>query len=346
MSIQHKAMARLAAIVLLACIALPQGLAAQGNPAAIFHTSMGQFQVELYPAKAPGTVENFINYANNGFYNGTIFHRVIGTFMIQGGGFTPDMQKKATAEPIRNEAKNGLSNDAAPLPWPVPTTPTRPPPSSSSTCRTTATSIMSARTTPVNGAPEVVAPEPQTAQPVTPLAPTEPVVLDEKAIPGEQIVVEAMPPNDIDDRPEISPVPDQSAETTPLPTLSRAQLLDAITRMEWDRSPAQTHQDSGQPPELARSTSSATLEALYRPLIAMQANEFDGMTAPSSVEVVDRWLEPGGAHRVVFRSPDGNTYCGRQEAVDDFRPWLEMPMMVHRCGGGGKRSGKQGWRNN
>ncbi len=195
-------------------------------------------------------------------------------------------------------------------------------------------------------APEVVAPEPQTAQPVTPLAPTEPVVLDEKAIPGEQIVVEAMPPNDIDDRPEISPVPDQSAETTPLPTLSRAQLLDAITRMEWDRSPAQTDQDSGQPPELARSTSSATLEALYRPLIAMQANEFDGMTAPSSVEVVDRWLEPGGAHRVVFRSPDGNTYCGRQEAVDDFRPWLQMPMMVHRCGGGGKRSGKQGWRNN
>lgn len=110
MTIQHKAMTRLAAIVLLACIALPQGLAAQGNPAAIFHTSMGQFQVELYPAKAPGTVENFINYANNGFYNGTIFHRVISTFMIQGGGFTPDMQKKATAEPVRNEAKNGLSN--------------------------------------------------------------------------------------------------------------------------------------------------------------------------------------------------------------------------------------------
>lgn len=110
MSIQHRAMARLAAIVLLACIALPQGLAAQDNPTATFHTSMGKFQVELYPAKAPGTVENFISYANNGYYNGTIFHRVIDTFMIQGGGFTPDMQKKATGEPIRNEANNGLSN--------------------------------------------------------------------------------------------------------------------------------------------------------------------------------------------------------------------------------------------
>ncbi len=110
MSIHQRAMARLATIVLLACIALPQGLAAQGNPAAIIHTSMGDIQLELYPAQAPGSVENFINYANSGFYDGTIFHRVISHFMIQGGGFTPDMQKKATAEPIRNEANNGLSN--------------------------------------------------------------------------------------------------------------------------------------------------------------------------------------------------------------------------------------------
>jgi cyclophilin family peptidyl-prolyl cis-trans isomerase len=71
---------------------------------------MGDIQLELYAEKAPVSVENFINYARNGFYDGTIFHRVIGSFMIQGGGFTPDMQKKATGEPILNEAGNGLSN--------------------------------------------------------------------------------------------------------------------------------------------------------------------------------------------------------------------------------------------
>jgi hypothetical protein len=77
-------------------------LLAQDNPSAVIRTSMGEIQVELYADKAPLSVENFINYANSGFYNGTIFHRVIGHFMIQGGGFTPDMQKKATGEPIQN----------------------------------------------------------------------------------------------------------------------------------------------------------------------------------------------------------------------------------------------------
>lgn len=85
-------------------------LPAQDNPSAVIRTSMGEIQVELYADKAPLSVENFINYANSGFYNGTIFHRVIGHFMIQGGGFTPDMQKKATGEPIQNEAANGLQN--------------------------------------------------------------------------------------------------------------------------------------------------------------------------------------------------------------------------------------------
>jgi cyclophilin family peptidyl-prolyl cis-trans isomerase len=83
---------------------------AQGNPSAIIRTSMGEFKVELFADKAPVSVENFISYANSGFYDGTIFHRVIGHFMIQGGGFTPDMQKKPTGEPIQNEAANGLSN--------------------------------------------------------------------------------------------------------------------------------------------------------------------------------------------------------------------------------------------
>ena len=107
---QNGALARLAAFVLLACISFPHTLAAQGNPGAIIHTSMGDIQLELYRDKAPASVENFINYANSGFYDGTIFHRVISHFMIQGGGFTPDMQKKTSGEPIENEAGNGLSN--------------------------------------------------------------------------------------------------------------------------------------------------------------------------------------------------------------------------------------------
>ena len=107
---QNGALARLAAFVLLACISFPHTLAAQGNPGAIIHTSMGDIQVELYRDKAPVSVENFINYANSGFYDGTVFHRVISHFMIQGGGFTPDMQKKTSGEPIENEAGNGLSN--------------------------------------------------------------------------------------------------------------------------------------------------------------------------------------------------------------------------------------------
>jgi cyclophilin family peptidyl-prolyl cis-trans isomerase len=76
----------------------------------LMKTSMGDISLELYPDAAPRSVENFLNYANGGFYDGTIFHRVISHFMIQGGGFTPDMQKKPTGDPIQNEANNGLSN--------------------------------------------------------------------------------------------------------------------------------------------------------------------------------------------------------------------------------------------
>ena len=85
-------------------------LTAAGNPTAIIHTSMGDIKLELYADKAPVSVENFINYAKSGYYDGTIFHRVISHFMIQGGGFTPDMKKKSPGEAIFNEAGNGLSN--------------------------------------------------------------------------------------------------------------------------------------------------------------------------------------------------------------------------------------------
>ena len=74
-------------------------------------TSMGPIVLELDDAKAPVTVENFVKYVQAGHYNGTIFHRVIDGFMIQGGGFGPDMQQKPTQSPIKNEASNGLKND-------------------------------------------------------------------------------------------------------------------------------------------------------------------------------------------------------------------------------------------
>ena len=81
------------------------------NPVVVIKTSMGDMKIELYKKEAPGTVQNFLWYVDNGFYEGTIFHRVIDSFMIQGGGFTPAMKKKETNAPIENEANNGLSNE-------------------------------------------------------------------------------------------------------------------------------------------------------------------------------------------------------------------------------------------
>jgi peptidyl-prolyl cis-trans isomerase A (cyclophilin A) len=80
------------------------------NPVVVIETSMGDITVELYPDKAPKSVENFLEYVKSGYFKGTIFHRVIKGFMIQGGGFTLDMQRKQTHAPIPLEAQNGLSN--------------------------------------------------------------------------------------------------------------------------------------------------------------------------------------------------------------------------------------------
>lgn len=79
--------------------------------AVILTTNYGNITIELDAEKAPKTVENFLAYVNAGHYAGTIFHRVIDGFMIQGGGFEPGMKQKATREPIENEAKNGLKNE-------------------------------------------------------------------------------------------------------------------------------------------------------------------------------------------------------------------------------------------
>jgi peptidyl-prolyl cis-trans isomerase A (cyclophilin A) len=75
-----------------------------------FETSLGSFTIELFPKEAPVTVENFLRYVDDGFFDGTIFHRIVPSFVIQGGGLTADFRNKETRAPIQNEAKNGLKN--------------------------------------------------------------------------------------------------------------------------------------------------------------------------------------------------------------------------------------------
>jgi cyclophilin family peptidyl-prolyl cis-trans isomerase len=81
------------------------------NPQVLMKTNMGDFTIELYADKAPKTVENFLSYVNEGFYDGLVFHRIISNFMIQGGGFDKDLRRMPTHDPVQNEADNGLSNE-------------------------------------------------------------------------------------------------------------------------------------------------------------------------------------------------------------------------------------------
>jgi peptidyl-prolyl cis-trans isomerase A (cyclophilin A) len=99
----------LASLILIASCFASQ--AAIAGPKVEFKTNMGNFVVELDDVKAPKTTANFLNYVKSGFYNGTIFHRVIDGFMIQGGGFTPDLVQKSTDAPVVSEANNGLKNN-------------------------------------------------------------------------------------------------------------------------------------------------------------------------------------------------------------------------------------------
>ena len=87
-----------------------EGEKAIANPLIVIKTSEGTIKVELWADKAPGTVKNFLRYADEKFYDGTVFHRVIANFMIQGGGMTADLRRKATHDPIKNEAKADLKN--------------------------------------------------------------------------------------------------------------------------------------------------------------------------------------------------------------------------------------------
>jgi len=96
-------------ILLSVAAGAPGALAA--DPQVDLKTNLGTIRLELYPAKAPKSVENFLKYVKDGHFNGTVFHRAIDNFMIQGGGFDKDYQQKKTRDPIQNEAKNGLKND-------------------------------------------------------------------------------------------------------------------------------------------------------------------------------------------------------------------------------------------
>lgn len=106
---------RRAFIRLLAALSLSaaiHGAHAADAPQVTLKTSMGDIVLELNPQKAPKTVANFLKYVKSGHYNGTIFHRVIGNFMIQGGGFDTNMKQKPTQSTVENEANNGLKNEA------------------------------------------------------------------------------------------------------------------------------------------------------------------------------------------------------------------------------------------
>ncbi|MBI3547349.1 MAG: peptidylprolyl isomerase, partial [Gammaproteobacteria bacterium] len=101
------------ALVIFVCAAIHSPTFAKepmNNPQLRMTTNMGVIEFELDAKNAPMTTQNFIKYADAGFYNGTIFHRVIPGFMIQGGGFLPGMKEKPTNPPIQNEADNGLKN--------------------------------------------------------------------------------------------------------------------------------------------------------------------------------------------------------------------------------------------
>lgn len=108
---RRKSTIALASLAFSASLLATSHAAAQASPQVELTTSLGAIVLELDPVKAPRTVANFLQYVNSKHYDGTIFHRVIDGFMIQGGGFTADMQQKPTQAPIPLEARNGLKND-------------------------------------------------------------------------------------------------------------------------------------------------------------------------------------------------------------------------------------------
>ncbi len=113
MSLRSLALALVAPLVLTWSAVSPS--AQEANPVVVMETSLGTMTIELYRDQAPKSVENFLAYVSSGFYDGTVFHRVIPGFMIQGGGMTADLNRKTTRAPVENEATNGLKNSRGTL---------------------------------------------------------------------------------------------------------------------------------------------------------------------------------------------------------------------------------------
>jgi hypothetical protein len=176
-----------------------------------------------------------------------------------------------------------------------------------------------------------------TADPVEPPVPAEipvrPVDADARAEPAPEAPVAPRP-----EAPAPSPEPPARPDTAPAASLRVEQLLQSVAAMDWSTPAADL--------SIGRPVTSETAERWSKPLLPGTSNALDGTFAPDDVEIVDRWEGPGGVHQVVIRAPDGNTYCGRQEPLNDLRPWLQMPMLFHKCAGGGKRSKGASWRNN
>lgn len=106
-----KKMFTVVTVTLIIGLFVASAVAAERNPKVLMETSQGKITIELFRKEAPLSVKNFLSYVKGGFYNGTVFHRVMPGFMIQGGGFTAEMMQKSTSRPIPNEAPNGLKND-------------------------------------------------------------------------------------------------------------------------------------------------------------------------------------------------------------------------------------------
>lgn len=131
------------------------------------------------------------------------------------------------------------------------------------------------------------------------------------------------------------PPPESSEPTEPSPAPSQAvtvaRLLESATELEWKEAPSAER-------EIARTTESELYDRLMKPVLEMKVHWFDDVIVPDKVEVMDRWLEASGVHRVVVRTPNGMTLCGRQEAPNDLRPWEQMPMMFGKCAGGWRKA--------
>jgi hypothetical protein len=166
-------------------------------------------------------------------------------------------------------------------------------------------------------------PLPRAARPEQPAAPTaqpQPGAPGPEATPGEtRPPPPGMATGEPVERPPVEPA---------MPTVAR--LRDSLSGLVKEPPGAA-------PQSLGRPTSSAFYQRMRQPLLPLADNRFSPYAAPLETEIVDRWQSPEGVHQVVVKTPNGATLCGRQEAVDDFRPWTQMPMMFHECAGGGKR---------